>query len=61
MTYPATTSTAEVEITAEMVAAGAAVIWHDSDLDVGASGAEDLAERVIEAALKTRHGSSVAR
>lgn len=49
------------EITLEMIEAGAAVIWRRPDLDVGPSGAKDLAEAVLLAALQVRCSENPAR
>jgi hypothetical protein len=41
----------EIEITPEMIAAGAAVLWARDDIDIGPTGSEIVAENVIRAAL----------
>ena len=45
----------EIEVTPEMIEAGASVIWDDPWCDdLGSGYSEDLARRVLEAALSVR-------
>lgn len=44
----------EIEITPEMISAGALALYRDESIDVDLAWAEALATRVLEAALKTR-------
>jgi hypothetical protein len=50
----------EIEITPEMIEAGATVIYSKETIDIGPTGAKYLAVAVIEAALKARSRGSFA-
>jgi hypothetical protein len=51
--------TEEVEITPEMIVAGARPIYADPFLDIGETGAELLAAKVLKCALAARGGRCV--
>lgn len=47
---------AEIEITEEMIDAGAAILWNDAFLNLDPSSCREFAREILKVALKKRHG-----
>lgn len=49
---PVHESKEEIEVTPAMIEAGATVLWDRADIDIGPTGCEILAQKILVAALK---------